>query len=122
LVVFLQATSFASQAEKKQRSFDKIIDEWKRKVADLQEELEKAQRESRGVSAEVYKLRAQLEESTDAIEAVRRDNKNLSGSGLSRINKKISRLFRSQKGSLGLPLFTHKHKLEEKKKRVYSLN
>jgi len=73
-----RATSISSQAEKRQRSFDKVIDEWKRKVADLQAELEKAQRENRGTAAEVYKLRAQLEESHDAIESVRRENKNLS--------------------------------------------
>jgi myosin heavy chain 6/7 len=69
----------ANQAEKRQRGFDKVVDEWKRKVADLQAELERAQKESRTTAAEVYRLRAQLEESTDAIEAVRRENKNLSG-------------------------------------------
>jgi len=76
---YLQTTSVANQAEKRQRGFDKVIDEWKRKVADLQVELERSQKESRATAAEVYKLRAQLEESTDAIEAVRRENKNLSG-------------------------------------------
>ena len=75
----IQSTSLASQAEKRQRSFDKVVDDWKRKVADLQAELEKSQRESRGNAAEVYKLRAQLEESSDTIEAVRRENKNLTG-------------------------------------------
>jgi septal ring factor EnvC (AmiA/AmiB activator) len=79
LFLDLQSQSLASQAEKRQRSFDKVIDDWKRKVADLQAELEKSQRESRGTAAEVYKLRAQLEESSDAIEAVRRENKNLTG-------------------------------------------
>lgn len=75
----LQTTSIANQAEKRQRSFDKVIDEWKRKVADLQAELDKAQKETRSTAAEVYKLRAQLEESHDTTEAVRRENKNLSG-------------------------------------------
>lgn len=70
----------ANQAEKRQRGFDKVIDEWKRKVADLQAELDRSQKESRTTAAEVYRLRAQLEESSDAIEAVRRENKNLSGS------------------------------------------
>jgi myosin protein heavy chain len=69
----------ASQAEKRQRSFDKVIDDWKRKVADLQSELEKSQRDSRSHAAEVYKLRAQLEETSDTIESVRRENKNLTG-------------------------------------------
>jgi len=73
-----RTSSIANQAEKRQRSFDKVIDEWKRKVADLQAELEKAQRENRATAAEVYKLRAQLDEAKDATDAVRRENKNLS--------------------------------------------
>lgn len=75
----LQSQSFASQAEKRQRSFDKTIDEWKRKVADLQGELERAQKDGRTTAAEVYKLRAEIEEGHDALEALKRENKNLSG-------------------------------------------
>jgi len=56
-----------------------VVDEWKRKVADLQAELERSQRDSRAHAAEVYKLRAQLEESTDSAEGLRRENKNLTG-------------------------------------------
>jgi len=75
----LQAQALASQAEKRQRSFDKVVDEWKRKVADLQAELERSQRDSRAHAAEVYKLRSQLEESNDSAEGLRRENKNLAG-------------------------------------------
>jgi len=75
----MQAQSVSSQAEKKGRAFDKTIDEWKRKVADLQTEMENSQRESRTNAAEVYKLRTQMEEQNDAMEALRRENKNLSG-------------------------------------------
>jgi len=73
-----RTSSAANQAEKRQRAFDKVIDEWKRKVADMQAELEKSQRDGRATAAEVYKLRAQLDESHDTIESVRRENKNLS--------------------------------------------
>ncbi len=76
---FEQSQSIASQAEKKQRVFDKTIDEWKRKAVDYQAELENSQLESRGNAAEVYKLRSQLDESLDNVEAIRRENKNLSG-------------------------------------------
>jgi len=69
----------SSQAEKKGRAFDKTIDEWKRRVADLQSEMENSQRESRTNAAEVYKLRTQMEEQNDSMEALRRENKNLSG-------------------------------------------
>jgi len=48
-------------------------------VSDLQGELDNSQKESRGNAAEVYKLRAQIEEVHDAMEAIRRENKNLSG-------------------------------------------
>ncbi len=74
-----QSQGIANQAEKKQRAFDKTIDEWKTKAADLQSELENSQRESRSNAAEVYKLRAQIEEGQDGIESLRRENKNLSG-------------------------------------------
>jgi len=78
---FLQAQSLSSQAEKRGRAFDKTIDEWKRRVADLQAEVENSQRESRSNAAEVYKLRTQMEEQNDAMEGIRRENKNLSGNG-----------------------------------------
>jgi len=77
--VLFQSQSVASQAEKRQRSFDKVIDEWKRKVADLQAELEGSQRDGRAHAAEVYKLRAQLEEAQDGAESLRRETKTLQG-------------------------------------------
>ena len=56
-----------------------MVDEWKRKVADLQAELEASQRDSRTHAAEVYKLRAQLEEVQDGAESLRRETKTLQG-------------------------------------------
>ncbi len=79
LFPFQQSQALANQAEKRQRAFDKSVDEWKRKTADVQTELEHSQHESRGNAAEVYKLRSQLDESHDTIEGLRRDNKNISG-------------------------------------------
>jgi len=85
LLRVFQANAIASQAEKRQRIFDKTVDEWKRKVADLQAELDNAHAESRGSAAEVYRLKSQLEEYSDNIEALRRENKNLSGMHPSRV-------------------------------------
>jgi len=34
--VLIQAQTIAAQSDKRQRQFDKSIDEWKRKVTDLQ--------------------------------------------------------------------------------------
>jgi len=77
--MWFQSQSAASQAEKRQRSCDKVVDQWKRKVADLQAELEASQRDSRAHAAEVYKLRAQLEEAQDGAESLRRESKGLQG-------------------------------------------
>ena len=72
----------AAQADKKQRQFDKTIDEWKRRVSDLQAELEAALRDGREHAAEIYRLRGQIDESNETIEALKRENKNLTGNGL----------------------------------------
>jgi myosin heavy chain 6/7 len=73
-----RTTSAASQAERRQRSMDKVVDEWKRKVADLQGELEASQKESRANATEVYRSRAQLEELQGVVDSARRESKNLS--------------------------------------------
>ena len=75
----LQANANANSLEKKQRAFDKTIQEWQSKVADLQSELENAQKEARSYSAELFRCKAQYEESQDSVEALRRENKNLAG-------------------------------------------
>ena len=48
-----RSQALANQAEKRQRNFDKTIDEWKRRVSDLQSELERSNAEGRGSAAEV---------------------------------------------------------------------
>ena len=75
----MQANANANALEKKQRVFDKTIQEWQSKVADLQSELENAQKEARSYSAELFRCKAQYEESQDSVEALRRENKNLAG-------------------------------------------
>ncbi len=74
-----QSQAIASQSEKRQRAFDKAVDELKRKASDLQNEVESSNHEARANAAEVFKLRSQLDEGHDSIEAFRRENKNLSG-------------------------------------------
>lgn len=46
------------QMEKKQKYFDKIIDEWKAKVNDLSAEVDASQKEARNYSSEVFRIRA----------------------------------------------------------------
>ena len=74
-----RANAQASQLEKKQKNVDKLIAEWQKKFQESQQELEVSLRESRGVSAEVFRLKSQLENAQDQTESLKRENKNLSG-------------------------------------------
>ena len=46
---------------------------------DLQSEFENSQKEARGYSAELFRVKAQVEEAHDSMDALRRENKNLAG-------------------------------------------
>ena len=74
-----RANAEASALDKKQRNFDRTLAEWQQKFAESQTEVEAAQRDARSYSADVFRLKAQLEESHDQIEGLRRENKNLGG-------------------------------------------
>merc|ERR1712226_1646111 len=66
------------QMEKKAKSFDKIVVEWKNKIESLQAELDATQVECRSYSTELFKVKTTYEESQQQLEVVRRENKNLS--------------------------------------------
>ena len=80
-----QSTSNANNLEKKQRAFDKTVQEWKTKVKDLEIEIDRSHKETRNYSTELYRVKAQLEEAQDGTESLRRENKNLSG----KLNRKL---------------------------------
>jgi predicted nuclease with TOPRIM domain len=63
--------------DKKQKQFDKLINEWKQKCEDITVELDASQKESRQYSTELFKLKSQYEESHEQIESLRKENKNL---------------------------------------------
>ena len=63
--------------DKKQKQFDKLINEWKQKCQDITIELETSQKEARHFSTELFKLKTQYEESHEQIEALRKENRNL---------------------------------------------
>ena len=69
--------SDASAMDKKQKQFDKLINEWKQKCEDITVELEASQKEARHYSTELFKLKTQYEESHEQIEALRKENRNL---------------------------------------------
>merc|ERR1711890_110152 len=63
--------------EKRGRNFDKVIGEWKAKVDDLAAEIEASQKECRNYNSELFRLKAASEESTEQLDVVKRENKNL---------------------------------------------
>ena len=78
-LTFHRSTALANAAEKKQKGWDKAVDEWKRRVNDLQADLDRSQSDNRAGSAEVYKLKAQIDELNEGMDALKRDNKSLTG-------------------------------------------
>ena len=56
-----RAQAQANSMEKKQKKVDAQINEWKQKCADLQGEVDKAQKDSRVASSEVLKIRANFQ-------------------------------------------------------------
>lgn len=54
-----------------------ILAEWKQKYQESQTELEAAQKESRSLSTEIFRMKNAYEEMLDQAETVRRENKNL---------------------------------------------
>merc|ERR1711892_1106485 len=63
--------------EKRGRNFDKVVGEWKAKADDLGAELDASHSECRNYSSERFRLKAALDEATEQLDIVRRENKNL---------------------------------------------
>ncbi|XP_044901245.1 myosin-13 isoform X3 [Felis catus] len=55
----------------------KVLAEWKQKLDESQAELEAAQKGSRSLSTEIFKMQNAYEEVVDQLETLRRENKNL---------------------------------------------
>merc|ERR1712055_503808 len=73
-----RAQALAAAAEKKQGNFEKVIAEWKMKTDDLSRDCDAAQLESRTYSGELFKAKAQYDESLEHLDVIRRENKGLS--------------------------------------------
>merc|ERR1711981_850473 len=63
--------------EKRGRNFDKVVGEWKAKADDLMAELDACSSECRNFNAERFRIKASLDESSEQLDIVRRENKNL---------------------------------------------
>merc|ERR1712149_131712 len=73
-----QAHILNSSMERKAKQFDRIVGEWKQKVDCLSMDLDVAQKETRNVSAELFRVKNAYDESILQLEEVRRENKSLS--------------------------------------------
>merc|ERR1712241_209472 len=73
-----QAQILNNSMEKKAKQFDKIVQEWKRKVDSLAMDLDVAQKECRNASSELFRIKSAYEESVSQLDEVRRENKCLS--------------------------------------------
>merc|ERR1711970_1698816 len=67
----------ATIIEKRGRNFDKVVNEWRLKAEDLQNEIVSSQTESRNFSSEYFRIKASNEEILEHLDTVRRENKNL---------------------------------------------
>jgi myosin heavy chain 6/7 len=72
-----RANGFAKQLEQKQKGFDKIAGEWKKKTDDLLLDIDSAQRDNRNLSTDLFKMKNTHDELLETIEGLRRENKAL---------------------------------------------
>ncbi|TKR70123.1 hypothetical protein L596_022184 [Steinernema carpocapsae] len=72
-----RAANYAAALEKKQKGFDAIIGEWRKKCDDVSAELDAAQRENRNLATDMFKAKTAQDELAEALEGTRRENKAL---------------------------------------------
>merc|ERR1712079_571310 len=63
--------------EKRGKTFDKVIGEWEAKHDDLVAEVDASHKEARNVNSDLFRVKAGLEETTQQLDIVKRENKNL---------------------------------------------
>merc|ERR1712149_4739 len=63
--------------EKRGRTFDKVIGEWKAKHDDLVAEVDASNKECRNYASDLFRVKAGLDETTQQLDIVKRENKNL---------------------------------------------
>merc|ERR1711976_573517 len=63
--------------EKRGKTFDKVIGEWKAKHDDLVAEVDASHKEARNVNSDLFRVKAGLEETTQQLDIVKRETKNL---------------------------------------------
>ncbi|VDK24377.1 unnamed protein product [Anisakis simplex] len=69
--------TIVEQLDKKQKAFDKTIEEWKRKVDDANQELQMAQKESRTLSADLFSEQSINDNFQMQVDGLRRESDTL---------------------------------------------
>ncbi|XP_077412941.1 myosin-1-like [Vanacampus margaritifer] len=72
-----RSNAAATIVDKKQRTFDKVLAEWKQKYEEGQTELESALKEVRSLGTENFRIKNAFEECLEQLETFKRENKNL---------------------------------------------
>ncbi|TKC47994.1 hypothetical protein EI555_000281, partial [Monodon monoceros] len=70
-----QANTACACLDKKRRNFDEVLAEWKQKLDESQAESEAAQKESRSLSTEIFKMRNAYKQVVGQLETLRPENK-----------------------------------------------
>jgi len=73
-----QAQLLNNEMDKKAKHFDRIVNEWKKKVDSMSMDLDVSQRDCRNASSELFRVKSAYEESVAQLDEVRRENKSLS--------------------------------------------
>jgi len=75
----MQSRAATSQAEKKQRQLEKLLEDSDGKINDLMNELRESGDASRGLSNEITKFKLQLDDANSGIEMAKKESKKLAG-------------------------------------------
>merc|ERR1711973_810128 len=67
-----------NEMDKKAKHFDRIVNEWKKKVDSMTMDLDVSQRDCRNASSELFRVKNAYEECVAQLDEVRRENKSLS--------------------------------------------
>merc|ERR1712130_613469 len=108
-----QAQIMNSAMEKKAKQFDRIVGEWKGKVDGLGMDLDNAQKETRNISSELFRVKNAYDESVIQLEEVRRENKLLSNE-----IKKIRKRLEAERMELEAALSEAEGALEQEENKV----
>merc|ERR1712001_410618 len=112
-----QAQIMNSAMEKKAKQFDRIVGEWKGKVDGLGMDLDTAQKETRNISSELFRVKNAYDESVIQLEEVRRENKLLSNE-IKDIIDKIRKRLEAEKMELEAALSEAEGALEQEENKV----